>query len=83
MIYRGKQQKWGFNEWHHGLSGRPMGYDGQSWSTAMYIFAQDAVENSRVNILNQKSLGHIRPKSDNWVCGAYDAVYQMKMDLKF
>lgn len=55
MIYRGRQQKWGFNEWHHGLSGRPMGYDGQSWSTAMYIFAQNAVENGQVSIINRQN----------------------------
>jgi glycogen debranching enzyme len=45
--------EWDFNEWCHGLSGRPMGYAGQSWSTAMYIFAQDAVQNRRVSIINE------------------------------
>jgi glycogen debranching enzyme len=40
----GRTREWGFNEWFHGLSGRPMGYDGQSWSTAMYLYAVDAVE---------------------------------------
>ncbi len=43
---------WEFNEWHHGISGQPMGYAGQSWSTAMYIVAQDAVEHGRVHLLN-------------------------------
>jgi glycogen debranching enzyme len=39
----GRGREWGFNEWFHGLSGRPMGYDGQSWSAALYIFAHDSV----------------------------------------
>jgi glycogen debranching enzyme len=55
MNYLGKKHGWEFNEWHHGISGRPMGYAGQSWSTAMYIVAQDAVENGRVNILNREN----------------------------
>jgi glycogen debranching enzyme len=53
MNHRGRQQAWEFNEWHHGISGRPMGYAGQSWSTAMFIFAQDAVENGQLSILNR------------------------------
>ena len=52
MNYQGKSNTWEFNEWFHGLSGRPMGYGGQSWSTAMYIFACDAVENGRNQIFN-------------------------------
>jgi glycogen debranching enzyme len=59
MNYRGKQQEWEFNEWHHGLSGRPMGYAGQSWSTAMFIFAHDAVEHGRVSILNRENGWHV------------------------
>jgi glycogen debranching enzyme len=54
MVRLGKHKEWEFNEWFHGLSGRPMGYPGQSWSTAMYIFAQDAVEQGRVSILNRE-----------------------------
>src|ERR687885_2771720 len=46
----GKQKEWEFNEWFHGLSGRPMGFGGQSWSAAMYIFAVDAVERGEVNV---------------------------------
>jgi glycogen debranching enzyme len=52
---RQRGSEWDFNEWCHGLSGRPMGYAGQSWSTAMYIFAQDAVENRCVSILNPEN----------------------------
>lgn len=43
MNRQGKSGEWEFNEWFHGLSGRPMGYGGQSWSAAMFLFAQDAV----------------------------------------
>jgi glycogen debranching enzyme len=47
-----RQGEWGFNEWFHGLSGRPMGYDGQSWSAALYLFALDAVQRGEVNVFN-------------------------------
>jgi glycogen debranching enzyme len=40
----GKHVEWEFNEWHHGLSGRPMGHPQQAWSAAMYLYALDAVE---------------------------------------
>src|SRR5215211_3550229 len=52
MVRLGKGEEWEFNEWFHGLSGRPMGYAGQSWSAAMYIYAADAVEHGRPNIFN-------------------------------
>ncbi len=29
----------GFNEWQHGITGEPMGQDGQSWNAGMYIAA--------------------------------------------
>ena len=54
MVRLGKGQEWEFNEWFHGLSGRPMGYARQSWSAAMYLFAADAVEQSRVSIFNSE-----------------------------
>ncbi len=54
MVRLGKQKVWEFNEWFHGLSGRPMGYAGQSWSAAMYLFAADAVEQGRVQIFNSE-----------------------------
>ena len=50
MNRQGKRGDWEFNEWHHGVSGRPMGYAGQSWSTAMYLFAYDAVHTGRVAV---------------------------------
>lgn len=36
-------QSWDFNEWCHGLSGKPSGFRGQSWSAAMYIYAHECV----------------------------------------
>ncbi len=37
--------EWGFNEWMHGESGHPMGFDQQAWSAAMYLYAENAVQN--------------------------------------
>ncbi|WHX98101.1 glycoside hydrolase 100 family protein [Neobacillus sp. DY30] len=52
MNNRGKQEEWEFNEWFHGTSGKPMGYSGQSWSTAMFIYAVNAVKEKRLNLFN-------------------------------
>lgn len=52
MNHQGKEREWEFNEWFHGISGRPMGYGGQSWSAAMYLFAENAVSNQKVNGFN-------------------------------
>jgi hypothetical protein len=32
-----------FNEWHHGITGEPMGVRDQAWSAAMYIYAYNCV----------------------------------------
>lgn len=48
MNRQGRAGPWEFNEWCHGRSGRPMGYAGQSWSCALYLFAYDAVQAGRV-----------------------------------
>ena len=40
----GRGEPWEFNEWFHGVSGRPMGFEGQSWSAAMYVYAYEAVK---------------------------------------
>ena len=32
-----------FNEWHHGITGEPMGVCDQAWSAAMYIYAYECV----------------------------------------
>ncbi|MCC6804163.1 MAG: glycogen debranching protein [Anaerolineae bacterium] len=48
----GVRGEWEFNEWFHGVSGRPMGFPEQSWSAAMYLYAADAVERGKVNVFN-------------------------------
>jgi len=40
----------GFNEWHHGESGLPMGVGDQAWSAGMYVFALECVKASRVDL---------------------------------
>jgi len=40
----GRKGPWEFNEWFHGVSGRPMGFEGQSWSAAAYIYAFESVQ---------------------------------------
>jgi hypothetical protein len=35
----GINQEWEFNEWHHGVTGRPMGKAFQTWSAASFIRA--------------------------------------------
>jgi glycogen debranching enzyme len=52
MNQLGVRAEWEFNEWVHGTSGRAMGYAGQSWSAAMYLYAHDAVIQGRVNGFN-------------------------------
>jgi glycogen debranching enzyme len=41
--HAGKFAPWEFNEWLHGVSGRPMGHPQQAWSAAMYLYAYEAV----------------------------------------
>jgi len=53
MVRAGRRAEWEFNEWFHGLSGRPMGFAGQSWSAAMYLFARDCVERGRVRVFQE------------------------------
>jgi hypothetical protein len=48
MNRQGRGEPWEFTEWCHGRSGRPMGYAGQSWSCAIYLFAYEAVRAGRV-----------------------------------
>ncbi len=39
LCSQGVSQEWEFNEWHHGVTGRPMGKAYQSWSAASFIRA--------------------------------------------
>lgn len=45
---QGTDGKWGFNEWMHGDTGHPMGFDKQAWSAAMYLYAESAVQNNQL-----------------------------------
>ncbi|HEX8683639.1 MAG TPA: glycoside hydrolase 100 family protein [Ardenticatenaceae bacterium] len=55
MNRMGKHEEWEFNEWFHGHSGRPMGFGGQSWSAAMYVFAHECVQRGAVNVFNAQN----------------------------
>ena len=35
----GVSKRWEFNEWHHGITGRPMGKSYQAWSAASFVQA--------------------------------------------
>jgi glycogen debranching enzyme len=41
---QGQREAWEFTEWAHGTSGRPMGFPGQSWSAALYVYAYECVK---------------------------------------
>jgi len=47
----GKRYEWEFNEWLHGVTGNPMGYEKQAWSAGMYIFAYECVKTETVPFL--------------------------------
>jgi len=49
---QGANDKWGFNEWMHGVSGHPMGYELQAWSAAMYLYAEHAVQTGKLPLFN-------------------------------
>jgi glycogen debranching enzyme len=38
----------GFNEWHHGETGEPMGVRDQAWSAGMYLFACECLKRGQV-----------------------------------
>jgi glycogen debranching enzyme len=45
---QGLRREWEFNEFLHGLTGRPLGAVGNAWSAGMYVFAYRAVQAGRV-----------------------------------
>jgi glycogen debranching enzyme len=51
---QGKQGEWEFNEWLHGVTGRPMGQELQGWSAGMYVYAHHCVQERRVPFLESK-----------------------------
>ena len=58
---QGADMKWGFNEWMHGSSGHPMGFDKQAWSAAMYLYAEHAVQTRQLLLFD--ALLHAKPAS--------------------
>lgn len=43
--------EWEFNEWFHGITGRPMGHALQTWSAGMFLYADAAVSSGRCPLL--------------------------------
>ena len=49
---QGTLADWTFNEWLHGSSGHPMGYDQQAWSAAMFLYAENAVRTGKLPLFD-------------------------------
>lgn len=45
---QGKEYEWEFNEWLHGITGKPMGMEYQAWSAGMYLYAYNCVKEDKV-----------------------------------
>ena len=45
---QGLHKEWEFNEFLHGLTGRPLGAVGNAWSAGMYVYAYSAVQTGKV-----------------------------------
>ena len=54
--HQGVEDEWEFNEWCHGITGRPMGYPHQAWSAGMYVYAYRCVMDGRVPIFGDEPL---------------------------
>jgi len=46
--YAAANGQWGFNEWMHGMTAHPMGFDQQAWSASMYLYAEHAVQTGKL-----------------------------------
>ena len=44
-------RKGNFNEWHHGVTGEPLGVPGQAWSAGMYLLCPDCVRRGQLLFL--------------------------------
>lgn len=51
----------GFNEWLHGQTGQPMGYSGQAWSAAMFLYAEHAVRTGHLPLFDDLLAAKPRP----------------------
>ncbi len=47
----GRTQEWEFNEWLHGISGRPMGHPLQAWSAGLYVYAHSTLSTGQARLL--------------------------------
>jgi hypothetical protein len=50
---QGALYDWTFNEWLHGSSGHPMGFEQQAWSAAMYLYAENAVRTGKLPLFDE------------------------------
>jgi hypothetical protein len=50
---QGTLYEWTFNEWLHGSSGHPMGFEQQGWSAAMYLYAENAVRTGKLPLFDE------------------------------
>jgi len=50
---QGTTYDWAFNEWLHGASGHPMGYEQQAWSAAMFLYAEHAVRTGTLPLFDE------------------------------
>lgn len=50
---QGTNYDWAFNEWLHGASGHPMGYEQQAWSAAMFLYAEHAVRTGTLPLFDE------------------------------
>ena len=50
---QGTNHDWAFNEWLHGASGHPMGYEQQAWSAAMFLYAEHAVRTGTLPLFDE------------------------------
>lgn len=57
---QGVEEGWEFNEWYHGITGRPMGFPHQAWSAGMYVYAYRCVMDGRVPIFGDLQLANGR-----------------------
>ncbi len=48
----GIDHEWGFNEWLHGESGHPMGFDQQAWSAAAFLLGEASVRTGRIPLFD-------------------------------
>ncbi len=49
---QGIHNEWEFNEWLHGITGKPMGQEFQAWSAGMYIFAYECFKKNSLIFFN-------------------------------